>query len=163
MADEGQPRPHRPESTIVQSFSADLDSMFGLGGGADVGQLEQTVEEKKQGLSDADRQLQELEAKLRETEQRLAQVSRGNSPARQTNAGAARSAPPVPQQHESGHGQASTSPLAQRPAFPADRPPTGREDAAQNFGPHMAGGMPGTPRAASNDYVMSTRDRQGSR
>ncbi|KAF2768209.1 hypothetical protein EJ03DRAFT_328573, partial [Teratosphaeria nubilosa] len=156
MADERHPR---PSSTIVQSFSADLDSMFGLGGPVNVGQLEQTVEEKKQGLSDADRQLQELEAKLRETEQRLAQVSRGNSPARQTDAGAVRSAPPIPQQ--SGHSQASTSPLAQRPVFPADRPPTGREDTAQNFGSHMAGGMPGTPRAASNDYVMVDQRQTG--
>jgi hypothetical protein len=35
---------HPCNSTLVQSFSADLDSMFGLGG--PVGELEQTVEEK---------------------------------------------------------------------------------------------------------------------
>lgn len=30
----------------MQSFSADLDSMFGLASGENVGQLEQTVEQK---------------------------------------------------------------------------------------------------------------------
>jgi hypothetical protein len=44
---QGEAMAHEDYSTIVQSFSADLDSMFGLGpNDTGVGQLEQTVEEK---------------------------------------------------------------------------------------------------------------------
>lgn len=174
MADDGQ-------STIVQSFSADLDSMFGLGSGepsVGVDHLEQTVEEKyvrlyarpkalcltarrKQVVTSASTELQKLEAKLRETEQRLAQVARGSSPQRQANTGAPRS---YPEKQQAMSGAPGPSPLAQKPTYPADRPPTGsrpqatRED-TRTLMAGMPGAMPETPRqySGSNDYVMVDR------
>ncbi|KXL48878.1 hypothetical protein M433DRAFT_141878 [Acidomyces richmondensis BFW] len=152
---------HRHESTLVQSFSADLDSMFGLGG--PVGELEQTVEEKKQGLNSASNELQQLEARLRETEERLAKVSRGNSPARpvQPNTSLPRSNPDKQlSQQQALPGATGTSPLAQKPLYPADRPPTAHED-AQTILSKMPGVMPPTETPPSgNDYVMVQRDAE---
>ncbi|KAF2862557.1 hypothetical protein K470DRAFT_268889 [Piedraia hortae CBS 480.64] len=65
----------RAQSTVVQNFSDDLDSMFGLQSPGTLGRLAETVQLKKQVLNTADRELQDLEARLRETERRLAQVS----------------------------------------------------------------------------------------
>ncbi|KAK4555553.1 hypothetical protein LTR86_007306 [Recurvomyces mirabilis] len=162
----------QPPPSIVQSFSADLDSMFGLE--SDLGQLEQTVEAKKQTVTSSHQQLQELEAKLRATEHRLSQVSRGNSPARQANVGAPRIAVEQPQvpQPTSTATTTGVSPLTQNPAYPADRPLTGgstpqntRED-TQTLMSGMPGAMPQTPRQYSNngDYVMVDRNgEQGER
>ncbi|KAK4548037.1 hypothetical protein LTR36_010757 [Oleoguttula mirabilis] len=136
IADESQ-------STIVQSFATDLDSMFGLSSGAvpassdqGVGQLEQNVEEKKQTVTEASRDLQALEAKLREMEAKLAQVSRGSSPQRQANAGLAKSNPDK-----------------------QSRPQNTRED-TETLMAGMPGAMPPSPRqySGSNDYVMVDRN-----
>ncbi|KAI7225042.1 hypothetical protein KC330_g9204, partial [Hortaea werneckii] len=72
MAGEQNTSVRPDESTVVQSFSADLDSMFGLGEGPAFGQLAQDVQQKQQTVTSASSELEKLEAKLRETEQRLA-------------------------------------------------------------------------------------------
>ncbi|KAK3681543.1 hypothetical protein LTR37_020851 [Vermiconidia calcicola] len=144
----------RMTSTVAQSFAGELDSMFGLGmgTGAGIDTLSQTVEQKKATVNSGQSELEKLEAKLRETEQRLAKVSRGNSPSRQADSGASASETAQKQAH----------PLSQRPSYPADRPPTGpsRPQAGRENTEQMMAGMPGafnqTPRESSgrDDYVM---------
>nr|POE46906.1 hypothetical protein CFP56_00238 [Quercus suber] len=158
-------RAHRPESTIVQSFSADLDSMFGLN--SEVDDLQQTVERKKSTVSSSERELLELEARLRETEERLARVSnsRHASPSRAPPPPPPTSAPPPqPQQH----------PLAQRPTYPDSRPPTAprpqsqRAPDTQTLMQGMPGALPpdnpppeppkyATSSGTANEYVMVER------
>lgn len=113
-------------------------------------------------MTSGHQELQELEARLRETEQRLARVSRGNSPARPANTAVPRIT--SDKQQVSG-GATGTSPLAQKPTYPADRPPTGgrpqnvRED-TQNLMAGMPGAMPQTPGqqySGSSEYVMVDR------
>lgn len=118
-------------------------------------------------MTSTQQQLEELEAKLRETEHRLAQVSRGNSPARQANTGVPRTSPDKQSQSVPG-AAAITSPLANKPTFPADRPPTAdsrpqntREDTANAMVAGMPGGMPQTPSrgySGSSEYVMVDRN-----
>ncbi|KAK5112115.1 hypothetical protein LTR62_004458 [Meristemomyces frigidus] len=129
----------------------------------------------KQVVTSNQQQLEELEAKLRATEHRLSQVSRGNSPARQAHLGAHRvneHPDPTPSQTSA---QPSSSPLAARPIYSADRPPTAPTDdnrPQQSERPQndrvdtqammqgMPGAMPQTPRQYSNsgDYVMVDRN-----
>ena len=123
-------------------------------------------------MTSSHQQLQELEAKRRATEHRLSQVSRGNSPARQANVGAPRTAVEQPPPAQPATTTTGASPLAQKPTYPADRPPTGdtrpqntRED-TQTIMSGMPGAMPQTPRQYSNtgDYVMVDRNgEQGER
>ncbi|TKA74558.1 hypothetical protein B0A55_04446 [Friedmanniomyces simplex] len=144
-----------PQPNIVQSFSQDLDSMFGLDPG--VGHLEQTVEQKKQIVTSGHQQLQELEARLRETEERLARVSRGSSPARQADTGASTTEPTQQQQQQhSTEMPGSTSlrpPAAVRPQAAARG-----ETAALMAG--MPGTIPQTPRehSGNSEYVMVDRN-----
>lgn len=118
---------------------------------------------RKQALNSKDAELQALEAKLKEAEERLAKVSRNASPARgttvpvpQANTGAARNPPSEIPAEKAAH------PLAQKPGYPPDRPPTQRENTQA-----MMSGMPGymapemEPRSAgqtgsggSSEYVM---------
>ncbi|KAK5136835.1 hypothetical protein LTR08_001757 [Meristemomyces frigidus] len=155
MTDRQQHATRRPASTVVESFSADLDSMFGLREGAEgsaranpsglvnVDELEQTVEDKKQVVTEASSQLQALEARLRDAEQRLARAKGGDS------------------EKQAMSGATGASPLARKPTPPADRSPAGsrpqntRED-TQTLMARMPGAMPQTPRehSGSNDYVM---------
>ncbi|EME48618.1 hypothetical protein DOTSEDRAFT_67602 [Dothistroma septosporum NZE10] len=164
MAERENPRPQRfntrPESTIAQNFASDLDAMFGLDSGG-VDDLHRTVEQKKQVVTTGEQQLQELEAKLRETEERLARVSRTNSPSRHAATG-------LPTAH-SDHTQAADgaaprpSPLAQKPTYPADRPPTsgGRPPSGRADTHALMAGMPqDTPQqngGSHDSYVMVDR------
>ncbi|KAF2214639.1 hypothetical protein CERZMDRAFT_110249 [Cercospora zeae-maydis SCOH1-5] len=147
----------RPESTIAQNFAADLDSMFGLG---EVDDLSRTIEEKKYTVSSGQQQLQELEARLRETEQRLAKVSRHSSPTPQgdkihTNGNHAAEGP-----------AARLSPLAQKPTYPVDRPPTAdrppsKRTDTDTLTASMPGAMPQSPAPhyhGNNDYIMVDRN-----
>ena len=109
---------------------------------------------RKANVSSGQSELEELEARLRATEQRLAKVSRQNSPSREAQAGADTAASNEPAQQY-------TSPLAHRPMYPDDRPPTaprpqtGRENTQEKMS-KMPGAMPETPREVSSrdDYVM---------
>ncbi|KAI6916343.1 hypothetical protein D0869_13273 [Hortaea werneckii] len=182
MAGEQNPSSVRPdESTVVQSFSADLDSMFGLGEGPAFGQLAQDVQQKQQTVTSASSELEKLEAKLRETEQRLA-AARGTSPGRAApNTGAPRSQPPA---RQATSGAAANPPAPSGPPPPppphqqqqqqqqqanpyanergSSRPQAPRED-TQTLMSHVPGGLPETPRreytggSSSNEYVMVDR------
>jgi hypothetical protein len=112
---------------------------------------------RKQNVSSGQSELEKLEAKLRETEQRLAKVSRQNSPSRQADTGAAKENAPVYAAAEK-----QLHPLAQRPTYPEDRPPTGasrpqtgRENTQQMMS-KMPGAMPEDPEQVNgrDDYVM---------
>ncbi|PPJ56368.1 hypothetical protein CBER1_00658 [Cercospora berteroae] len=151
----------RPESTIAQNFAADLDSMFGLG---EVDDLSRTIEEKKYTVSSGQQQLQELEARLRETEQRLAKVSRQSSPApRGDNAD---SKPYTNGIHTSEGPATRPSPLAQKPTYPADRPPTAdRPPSKRADTDKLAASIPGALQPSpsphyhsNNDYIMVDRN-----
>ncbi|KAI7272281.1 hypothetical protein KC345_g7110 [Hortaea werneckii] len=182
MAGEQNTSSVRPdESTVVQSFSADLDSMFGLGEGPAFGQLAQDVQQKQQTVTSASSELEKLEAKLRETEQRLAAATGGTSSSGRTpapNTGAPRSSqPPNPRQATSGaaaaappapsgpppppppHQQQQQQQTTERPT-PGTRPQAPRED-TQTLMSHVPGGLPETPRreytGSSNEYVMVDR------
>ncbi|RMY69460.1 hypothetical protein D0862_14869 [Hortaea werneckii] len=180
MAGEQNTSSVRPdESTVVQSFSADLDSMFGLGEGPAFGQLAQDVQQKQQTVTSASSELEKLEAKLRETEQRLA-AARGTSPGRTAptapNTDAPRSQPPrqatgganppapsgpppppPPPPHQQQQQQAN--PYANERGS-STRPHAPRED-TQTLMSHVPGGLPETPRreytGGSNEYVMVDR------
>ncbi|KAK4634083.1 hypothetical protein CLAFUW4_01413 [Fulvia fulva] len=164
MAEEQDPPTQRfntrPESTIAQNFASDLDAMFGLDSGG-VDDLSRTVEEKKQTVTTGEQQLQELEAKLRETEERLARVSRHNSPSRHALPTA------NADNDQAGDGAPRPSPLAQKPTYPADRPPTAgdRPQSGRADTQTMMAGVPGAmpphtpqPNGGSHDsYVMVDR------
>ncbi|KAL1966129.1 hypothetical protein VTN77DRAFT_4877 [Rasamsonia byssochlamydoides] len=76
-----KPNPRRPQSTIAQAFSLELDSKFMLDN--DVDHLTQTIEQKKQMMTIQARELQALQEKIREAEERLReQESRLASPSR---------------------------------------------------------------------------------
>ncbi|KAI6863584.1 hypothetical protein KC343_g3516 [Hortaea werneckii] len=185
MAGEQNNSSMRPdESTVVQSFSADLDSMFGLGEGPAFGQLAQDVQQKQQTVTSASSELEKLEAKLRETEQRLAAATGGTSSSGRTpapNTGTPRSSqPPNPRQATSGAAaappapsgppppppphqqqqQQQTPPYATERPTPGSRPQAPRED-TQTLMSHVPGGLPETPRreytGSSNEYVMVDR------
>ncbi|KAI5369587.1 hypothetical protein Slin15195_G004620 [Septoria linicola] len=150
--EEEQPRRARPESTIAQSFAADLDSMFGLG---EMDTLSRTIEEKKSTVSTGQLQLQELEARLRETEQRLAKVSRQNSPARRAEIGAPNTAT---DDNQTADNAARPSPLAQKPIYPADRPPTAdRPPSTRADAKNIVSNVPQQQYNGSNEYVMVDR------
>jgi len=112
-----------------------------------------TIEIRKKDVSNNQSELELLEAKLRETEQRLAKVSRQNSPSRQANTGA-------PRTHLPSDGQSdnrAAHPLAQKPTYPADRPPTGSRQDTQAMMQGMPGALPTTPApmgSGREDYVM---------
>ncbi|KAI6920081.1 hypothetical protein KC355_g17302, partial [Hortaea werneckii] len=162
MAGEQNTSSVRPdESTVVQSFSADLDSMFGLGEGPAFGQLAQDVQQKQQTVTSASSELEKLEAKLRETEQRLA-AARGTSPGRTApNTGAPRShptrqatsganppapsgpPPPPPPHQQQQQQQQQANPYANERG--SSRPRAPRED-TQTLMSHVPGGLPETPR-----------------
>lgn len=124
---------------------------------------------RKANIDSGTAELNELEARLKAAEERLAKVSRSSSPAPrpQLNTGAALSSSPRNEQQTAG-ATSKTSPLAQKPTYPADRPPTAprprkdRED-TQMLMSGMPGHLPSTPRlqSATNDYVMV--ESQGSR
>ncbi|KAI7154217.1 hypothetical protein KC349_g7783 [Hortaea werneckii] len=174
MAGEQNTSVRPDESTVVQSFSADLDSMFGLGEGPAFGQLAQDVQQKQQTVTSASTELEKLEAKLRETEQRLA-AARGTSPGRTApNTGAPRSQPPrqatsganppapsgpppPPPPHQQQQ-QQQANPYANERG--SSRPQAPRED-TQTLMSHVPGGLPETPRreytGGSNEYVMVDR------
>ncbi|KAM0719609.1 hypothetical protein Q7P37_003739 [Cladosporium fusiforme] len=167
----------RPESSIAQSFAADLDSMFGLSTSDSsmpaagttstfgAGDLSSALQEQKQTLTSKAAELEELEAKLRATEERLAK-SRHASPARQANVGAHR-LPTTdnnnPQQ-PTDLGQRPGHPLAQKPNYPPDRPPTQRENTEA-----LMSGMPGympppTPQeygSGRDEYVVVDKNASG--
>ncbi|GAB1736425.1 hypothetical protein NU219Hw_g7575t1 [Hortaea werneckii] len=130
MAGEQNTSSVRPdESTVVQSFSADLDSMFGLGEGPAFGQLAQDVQQKQQTVTSASSELEKLEAKLRETEQRLA-AARGTSPGRTApNTGAPRSQPPHPSPRQATSGASAAAPPA--PSGPPPPPPPHQQQQQQ--------------------------------
>ncbi|GAB7329628.1 hypothetical protein MBLNU13_g01375t1 [Cladosporium sp. NU13] len=156
----------RPESSIAQSFAADLDSMFGLSTGevpvrSESGEntssgrpedIEQALNQKKQTLSSKAAELEELEARIKATEERLAK-SRNASPARanlpqgqgQANVGA-----PFQQQQQSPTAQRTGHPLAQQPSYPSDRPATQRENTQA-----LMSGMPGhlPPPTPAQEYA----------
>ncbi|KAI6810897.1 hypothetical protein KC340_g17614, partial [Hortaea werneckii] len=177
MAGEQNNSSVRPdESTVVQSFSADLDSMFGLGEGPAFGQLAQDVQQKQQTVTSASSELEKLEAKLRETEQRLAaatggggSTSSGRTPA--PNTGAPRSSqPPNPRQATSGAAAAAAAnppaPTGPPPPPPphqhqqqqqqanpytnndrvSSRPTQPSREDTQTLMSHVPGGLPETPR-----------------
>ncbi|KAF2479138.1 hypothetical protein BDY17DRAFT_305039 [Neohortaea acidophila] len=139
------------DSSVVQNFATDLDSMFGLSHG--IATLSQTVEEKKASVSSGQSELEALEARLRETEDRLRKVSRGSSPARQADAGAATSTTAAKQ----------TSPLTHRPAYPDGRPPSAskRQQAGANRADSIVDDMRETAQAHAyngrDEYVMVDR------
>ncbi|EMC95054.1 hypothetical protein BAUCODRAFT_25176 [Baudoinia panamericana UAMH 10762] len=129
--------------------------MFGLSSTSAVGQLEQTVEAKKQTVTSSTQQLQELEARLRETEQRLAQVYGGSSPLKQP--GVASSVPGRLQAQQASSGAAAAS--SAEPSA-ARRPQNARED-TQTMIAGMPGALPQTPRgysSGSQEYVMVDRN-----
>lgn len=111
-------------------------------------------------MSSGEQQLQELEAKLRETEERLARVSRQSSPSRQANTAVPRT---HPDSKPATDGAVKTSPLAQKPTYPADRPataerPTTERADTQTLMSNMPGALPGTPQHnGSSEYVMVDR------
>lgn len=101
----------------------------------------------------------ELEYRLRRAEQRLARVSRGNSPSPTHGGHAATTSPTSP----TGGSSASQHPLAQRPTYPADRPPTAKSSSdatprgqQQVPPPPPAKDLPGGYHAGS-EYVMVDR------
>ncbi|KAI9852078.1 MAG: hypothetical protein M1838_001875 [Thelocarpon superellum] len=79
MADaDGDWRPNnRPQSTIARSFSAALNDAFKIDVDADLGNLSNAVEQKKQAVSSQSQELEALEARLRATEERLRQKQTG--------------------------------------------------------------------------------------
>ena len=113
-------------------------------------------------------ELEQLEARLRETEQRLARVSRQNSPSRpqQATSGATAADKNNTAALRGDGEQRQPHPLAQKPTFPADRPPTGKRQDTQQMMKDMPGAMPGTPGAGTpgagrgEDYVMVDEGRQ---
>ncbi|KAK5053256.1 hypothetical protein LTR84_002230 [Exophiala bonariae] len=58
----------RPQSILAQEFSAALDDLFKLNG---LGELEESVVQKKDKVQTQRYQLEDLDAKLRETSERL--------------------------------------------------------------------------------------------
>lgn len=136
--------------------------MFGLSTEGSLGSsdLSQALQEQKQTLTSKAAELEELEAKLKATEERLAK-SRNASPARQANVGAHRLPPsqqPADPTQKSGH------PLAQKPSYPPDRPPTARAD-TQALMSGMPGHMPPpTPQeynSGNNEYVVVDKNASG--
>lgn len=109
---------------------------------------------RKQDLYSKTAELEELEAKLKATEERLAK-SRNASPARQANVGAPRAN--TQHQQTTDLGQKAGHPLAQKPSYPPERPPTGREN-TQALMSGMPGHMPPpTPQeygAGRDEYVV---------
>lgn len=108
-------------------------------------------------MSSGERELQELEARLREAEQRLARVSRHNSPSRVAESSA---------ENRQATGEAARShPLAQKPSYPADRPPTSDEttlplrEGRQMTMPGMASGAGMMPQQVNGggEYARSQR------
>lgn len=123
-------------------------------------QFAYTSTRRKQTLTSKAAELEELEAKLKATEERLAK-SRNASPARQANVGAHRLPPsqqPADPTQKSGH------PLAQKPSYPPDRPPTARAD-TQALMSGMPGHMPPpTPQeynSGNNEYVVVDKNASG--
>lgn len=103
-------------------------------------------------MSSGERELQELEARLREAEQRLARVSSDSSPSRAVGSGS--------ENRQAAGDAARPHPLAQRPSYPADRPPTSdQRDTAQP----MMTGMPAASQQlnGSTEYVMVDRTQRG--
>jgi len=93
----------QPESNVADSFTQDLDSMFGLSNTApstttndnsaessNIGGLTETVEEKKRTVDSQNEELAAIESRLRATEERLARASR-SFPASNTNTSQQRS------------------------------------------------------------------------
>lgn len=108
-------------------------------------------------MSSGERELQELEARLREAEQRLARVSRHNSPSRGAGSGG--------EDKHTADDVARIHPLAQRPSYPDDRPPTSDElpgTPRSNKQPMMTG-MPAASQhlSGSTEYVMVDRTQRG--
>lgn len=122
-----------------------------------------TISPRKQTLTSKAAELEELEAKLRATEERLAK-SRNASPARQANVGAHRLPTNNNPQQPTEFGQKAGHPLAQKPSYPPDRPPTQRENTEA-----LMSGMPGhmpppTPQeygSNSNEYVVVDKNASG--
>lgn len=80
-------------------------------------------------------------------------MSRQNSPSRST-------IPPTTTTTTTGEPRPQ-HPLAQKPSYPADRPPTGqRQDTAQQMMRGMPGAMPGTP-GGEAEYVMVEEQGRG--
>lgn len=104
-------------------------------------------------MSSGEQELQELEARLREAEQRLARVSRHNSPSRPADSGA--------NNKQAAGESARAHPLAQKPSFPADRPPTSDETTLplRDNRQTMMTGMAGAPQqvSAGSEYARSQR------
>lgn len=114
---------------------------------------------RKKDVSTGQSELEQLEARLRETEQRLARVSRQNSPSRQAITGAATSSTNNTNTSASalrGDGeQRQPHPFAQKPTYPADRPPTAPRQDTQDMMRGMPGAMPETPgEGGREDYVV---------
>lgn len=114
---------------------------------------------RKKELTTGQSELEQLEAKLRETEQRLAKASRGNSPAR----AAAQQQPQANTSLPRDRSDRQAHPLAQKPTYPDDRPPTGPRQGTQEMMSNMPGAMPETPGQYNGreDYVMVDDGRGG--
>ncbi|KAI9804688.1 MAG: hypothetical protein M1833_006763 [Piccolia ochrophora] len=148
--DEGDWKPNkRPQSMMARSFSAALNDAFGIDsdvgkgapapGEADVGELFQSVEQKKQALNTRTQELEALEARLRDTEERLKARSRGvsphpegeKSPMRRKQVGSTNNGPSP--------GESAVAPTTSRTT-------SAGETAGQSFAGHSSGGeydMPG--------------------
>lgn len=126
------------------------------------------IDSRKQTVTTGEATLQELEAKLRETEERLAKVSRHNSPSRQANTAVPRTHPDNINK-QAADGAARSSPLVQKPTYPADRPPTGSENRpppaqradTQQLVNNIPGALPdeaGHNQNGGSEYVMVDRN-----
>ncbi|KAI9847381.1 MAG: hypothetical protein M1837_002569 [Sclerophora amabilis] len=59
----------QPDSTLARSFSASLNDAFNIE--SDLGNLSQTVEQKKKEVTSQSQELEAIEARLRKTEEEL--------------------------------------------------------------------------------------------
>ncbi|KAI9665655.1 MAG: hypothetical protein M1821_003589 [Bathelium mastoideum] len=164
----------RPQSTIAQSFSAQLDDIFDMSGNLD--SLSENVEQKKRTVDTHNQELEALEARLRETEERLKVVTTSQpgsrSPSQRRDAERTQNQTPLATNaaskaadfNRSHRGYAEQDTMAgasqqPRPSSAYNQRTNSSSKANAYSMPPMPGGMPDTPTSHSSakDYVMVNR------
>ncbi|KAL2185591.1 hypothetical protein L209DRAFT_452238 [Thermothelomyces heterothallicus CBS 203.75] len=139
-----QPNGRRPQSTVAQMFSQELQDIFRIENS--VTDLDEQVNKRKQQISSQTSELEALEARIREMEARLKGVA-----ARTTNA------PPAPPEkndptadQDRARDQQHQQQKKQQQTYPGSRPGT-----AHKGQPAVPGGLPPTPAGSEGEFEPS--------
>ncbi|KAL2149759.1 hypothetical protein VTH82DRAFT_8411 [Thermothelomyces myriococcoides] len=132
-----QPNGRRPQSTVAQMFSQELQDIFRIDNS--VADLDEQVNKRKQQINDQTSELEALEARIREMEARLKGVAGGT-----TNAS---TAPSEKNDHAADQNRAQGQHQQQQQTYPGSRPGT-----AHKGQPAVPGGLPPTPAGSEDGY-----------